>query len=303
MDATGIFGSVVVAMVTPFTQDGVLDLAGAERVAAHLADTGCDGILVSGTTGESPTTHSAEKVALIRAVRSATGGRVKVMAGAGSNHTDHAVRMAEQAAAAGADSLLVVSPYYNRPSQDGVAAHIETVASATDLPVMVYDIPGRTGVAIGPEASARIARHPNVLAFKDATGNAVAGCRRGLEVGMAVYSGDDALNLSFLTHGGVGVVSVVGHVAADRYRRMVDALAADAEGRSGLAEALAIHNELAGLNDAIMGTGQGAVLAKTAMAELGVLEGAHFRLPLVPATNEQVAALVGALRSLGYSAR
>nr|NLD41525.1 4-hydroxy-tetrahydrodipicolinate synthase [Actinomycetales bacterium] len=245
MDARAHFGNVIVAMVTPFTADGEVDLAAAERVATHLVDSGCDGVLVSGTTGESPTTHSGEKVDLIRVVRSAVGDRAKVMAGAGSNHTDHAVRMAEQAAEAGADSVLVVSPYYNRPSQEGVAAHIEAVASAADLPVMVYDIPGRTGVAVGPECSARIARHPNVVAFKDATGNPVAGSRRGREVEMAVYSGDDALNLSFLAHGAVGVVSVVGHVAADRYRRMVDAMTPDEGGRVDLATALALHNELA----------------------------------------------------------
>ncbi|HZK04825.1 MAG TPA: 4-hydroxy-tetrahydrodipicolinate synthase [Actinomycetaceae bacterium] len=301
MDARAQFGTVIVAMVTPFKANGELDLEAAQRVATHLVDTGCDGVLVSGTTGESPTTHSDEKVALIRAVKSAVGDRAKVMAGAGSNHTDHAVRMAAQAQDAGADSLLVVSPYYNRPSQDGVAAHIEAVASAADLPVMVYDIPGRTGVAVGPEASARLAKHANIVAFKDATGNAVAGCRRGRELGMAVYSGDDGLNLSFLAHGGVGMVSVVGHVAADRYRRMVDAMRPDDDGNVNLGEALAIHNEVAPLNDAIMGGGQGAVLAKTAMAELGVIDEAHFRLPIVGATEPQVEALRAALRQLEYA--
>lgn len=301
MDARALFGNVIVAMVTPFTKDGEVDLEAAQRVATHLVDSGCDGVLVSGTTGEAPTTHSGEKVALIQAVRSAVGDRAKIMAGAGSNHTDHAARMAEQAAAAGADSILVVSPYYNRPSQEGVAAHIETVASAADLPVMVYDIPGRTGVAIGPECSERISRHPNIVAFKDATGNPVAGGRRGTQVGMAVYSGDDALNLSFLAHGGVGCVSVVGHVAADRYRRMVDAMTPDANGSVNLAEALAVHNELLPLTDAVMGTGQGAVMAKAAMVELGVLEEAHYRLPVVPATDEWLAGLRTAMGALGYT--
>ncbi|MDO5495376.1 MAG: 4-hydroxy-tetrahydrodipicolinate synthase [bacterium] len=301
MDARALFGNVIVAMVTPFTKDGEVDLGAAQRVATHLVDTGCDGVLVSGTTGESPTTHSGEKVALIEAVREAVGDRARIMAGAGSNHTDHAIRMAEQAAEAGADSVLIVSPYYNRPSQDGVAAHIEAVASASDLPAMIYDIPGRTGVAIGPEASARIARHPNVIAFKDATGNPVAGCQRSAQVGMATFSGDDGLNLSFLAHGGVGVVSVVGHVAADRYRRMVDAMTPNEEGLVNLAEALAIHNELAELNDSIMGTGQGAVMAKAAMVELGVLEEVHYRLPLVPAPEEWLARMRAAMGALGYA--
>lgn len=295
MDARSAFGTVLTAMVTPFHADGSMDLDSAARLADHLVTAGCDGLVVSGTTGESPTTHGPEKADLVRAVVGAVGGRAKVVAGAGSNDTAHAVRMAECAAEAGADALLVVSPYYNRPSQEGVAVHIETVASATDLPVMLYDIPGRTGVAIGPEASARLARHPNVLAVKDATGNAVAGCRRGRETGLATYSGDDPLNLSFLTHGAVGVVSVVGHVAADRYRRMVDAVAA-----SDLAGALAVHDELLPLVDAIMGTGQGAVLAKYAVHELGLIGTAHLRLPLVPPTDGQRTALLAAMRALGY---
>ncbi|MGM0385871.1 MAG: 4-hydroxy-tetrahydrodipicolinate synthase [Actinomycetota bacterium] len=295
MDARATFGTVLTAMVTPFHADGSMDLDSAARLADHLVAAGCDGLVVSGTTGESPTTHGPEKVDLVRAVVGAVGGRAKVVAGAGSNDTAHAVRMAECAADAGADALLVVSPYYNRPSQEGVAVHIETVASATDLPVLLYDIPGRTGVAIGPAASARLARHPNILAVKDAAGNAVAGCRRGRETGLAVYSGDDPLNLSFLTHGAVGVVSVVGHVAADRYRRMVDAVAA-----SDLAGALAVHDELAPLVDAIMGTGQGAVLAKYAVHELGLIRTARLRLPLVPPTDEQRTALLAAMRALGH---
>lgn len=295
MDARATFGTVLTAMVTPFHADGSMDLDSAARLADHLVTMGCDGIVVSGTTGESPTTHSPEKVDLIRAVAGAVGDRAKVVAGAGSNDTAHAVRMAECAAAAGADALLVVTPYYNRPSQDGIAVHIETVASSTDLPVMLYDIPGRTGAALGPAASARLARHPNILALKDAAGNAVAGCRRGLETGLAVYSGDDPLNLSFLTHGAVGVVSVVGHVAADRYRRMVDAVAA-----SDLATALAVHNELLPLVDAIMGTGQGAVLAKHAVYELGLIATDALRLPLVPGTGEERTALRSAMRDLGY---
>ncbi len=294
MDPRALFGTVLTAMVTPFHRDGSLDLDSAQRLADHLVAEGCDGLVVSGTTGESPTTHGPEKADLVRAVVEAVGGRARVVAGAGSNDTAHAVRMAECAAEAGAHALLVVSPYYNRPSQDGVATHIETIASATDLPVMVYDIPGRTGVAIGPACSARIARHPNVVAVKDATGNAVAGCRRGQETGLAVYSGDDALNLSFLVHGAVGVVSVVGHVAARHYRRMVDAVAA-----SDLPAALALHNRLLPVVDAVMGGGQGAVMAKLAAHELGVIATPTLRLPLVPATAEQRDQLLAALATLG----
>lgn len=295
MDARALFGTVITAMVTPFHEDGSMDLDSAQSMASHLVDAGCDGILVSGTTGESPTTHSPEKEALIRAVVEAVGDRAQVTAGAGSNDSAHAVRMAESAASAGADALLVVSPYYNRPSQDGVAAHIEEVASSTDLPVMVYDIPGRTGVAIGPACSARIARHPNVVAVKDATGNHVAGTRRGVDLDLAIYSGDDGLNLSFLAHGAVGVVSVVAHAAADRYRRMVDAVAA-----GDLATAREVHFELLPLLDAMMGGGQGAVMAKVAAHELGAIATPALRLPLVPAPQAERDALVAAMRSLGY---
>lgn len=303
MDVRPLFGTLLTAMVTPFNADGSVDLDGAQKVAVHLVDQGCDGVLVSGTTGESPTTHTAEKVDLVRAVKEAVGDRAKVMAGAGSNHTDHAIRIAQHSAEAGADSLLVVSPYYNRPSQDGVASHIEAIASSTDLPVMVYDIPGRTGVPIGPECSARIARHPNVLAVKDATGNAVAGARRGAETGLAIYSGDDGLTLAFMAHGAVGLVSVVGHVAADRYRRMIDAMTPNSDGWADLATAIRLHEELTPLVDSIMGTGQGAVMAKAAMVELGVLAEAHYRLPVVPATDAWRESMRAAMSSLGYATR
>ena len=294
MSAREIFGTVILAMVTPFHEDGSLDLDSAQRLATALVDGGCDGILVSGTTGESPTTHGPEKADLVRAVREAVGGRAKVMAGAGSNDTAHAVRMAQAAAEAGADSLLVVSPYYNRPSQDGVAAHIETIASSTDLPVMVYDIPGRTGVAIGPACSARIAKHPNIVAFKDATGDPIGGTRRGREVGMEVYSGDDGATLAFLAHGGVGIVSVCGHAIPEIYREIVDAVAA-----SDLATALAAHNRAERVVEAIMGTGQGAVMAKLAAYLLGHIETPTLRLPLVPAPDEWRENLVTELRALG----
>lgn len=294
MDAREIFGTVIPAMVTPFHEDGSIDLDSAQRLAVALVDGGCDGILVSGTTGESPTTHGPEKEQLVRAVSEAVGDRAKVMAGAGSNDTAHAVRMAKAAAAAGADSLLIVSPYYNRPSQDGVAAHIETIASSTDLPVMVYDIPGRTGVAIGPECSAQIAKHPNILAFKDATGDPIGGARRGRDVGMAVYSGDDGATLGFLAHGGVGVVSVCAHAIPEIYREMVDAVAA-----GDLPTALAAHVRAEGIEAAIMGTGQGAVMAKLAAHLLGQIETPTLRLPLVPATDAWRDALVAELKALG----
>lgn len=294
-EARAIFGSVIPAMVTPFAEDGSIDFDAAARLADHLVGQGCDGILLSGTTGESPTTHTPEKNELIRVVKEAVGDRARIMAGAGSNDTKHAVRIGEQAVESGADSLLVVSPYYNKPSQEGIAAHILAVADAGGVPVMVYDIPGRTGVKIGPECSEQIAEHPQIVAFKEATGDVVGGIARGRATGTAVYSGDDALNLGFLTHGGAGVVSVVAHVAADRYRAMVDALDA-----GDLARAAEIHHEVLPLVDAVMGEGLGAVMAKTAVALQGHLPAASFRLPLTAATSAQVARLRSAMEALNY---
>lgn len=292
--ARKIFGSVIPAMVTPFTKDGIDEEAMAS-LAKHLVKHGCDGLLISGTTGESPTTYSPEKIRLIEVVRQAVGPDVPLMAGAGSNDTAHACRMAEQAAQAGANSLLVVTPYYNKPSQAGIVAHIRAVADAGGLPVMVYDIPGRCGVSVSEQAANELATHELVVAYKDATGDVVGGAKRGQVTNSAVFSGDDALNLGFLAHGGAGCVSVVAHVAADRYRQMVDALDA-----GDLATARQVHHEVLPLVEAIMGTGQGAVMVKTALEMQGVIPSARLRLPLVAATDEQVAKMRAEMEKLGY---
>src|ERR687885_1275287 len=215
------FGAVLTAMVTPFDPQGGLDLDAAQRLAMHLVDHGNDGLVLSGTTGESPTTTDAEKEALLRAVLEAVGDRATVLAGVGTNDTAHTIELAEQAAKAGAHGLLVVSPYYNKPPTEGLVAHFTAVADATDLPVMVYDIPGRTGVRIGTPALLRLAAHPRIVAVKEATGDLFAGSQVMAESGLAFYSGDDALNLAWLTHGATGVISVVSHVAAAEYAEMV----------------------------------------------------------------------------------
>lgn len=282
-------------MVTPFKADGSLDLDAAQTLADHLVAKGCDGILLSGTTGESPTTHTPEKNDLIRVVKDAVGDRAKIMAGAGSNDTKHAARIGAQAVEAGADSLLIVSPYYNKPSQAGIAAHIVEIAKAGDVPVMVYDIPGRTGVKIGPEASEIIAADPRIIAVKDATGDVVGGIARGRKHDLAIYSGDDALNFSFGALGGAGFVSVVAHAAPDRYRAMADALEA-----GDVKKAAELHHKLLPLVEAVMGEGLGAVMAKTAVALQGIIPSATFRLPLLPATDEQVAKLRSAMEALNY---
>ncbi len=216
------FGSVSVAMVTPFKEGGSLDVDSAVELANKLVSDGCDALLLNGTTGESPTTHQPEKDDLVREVVNAVGDRAFVYAGAGSNDTAHAVRIARGAQAQGAKGLLIVAPYYNRPSQEGVYQHILAVTEAVDLPVMLYDIPGRTGVKIAPDTLARLAEHPRIVAVKDATGDVPAGFEKMTRTGLAYYSGDDALNFAWLAHGAAGVVSVAGHVIADRLRALVD---------------------------------------------------------------------------------
>src|SRR5690606_29591875 len=259
------FGSVSVAMVTPMHPDGSIDIDSSRRLATHLVDSGCDALVVNGTTGESPTTHTPEKDQLISAVVDEVGDRAMVVAGAGSNDTAHAVRIAESAHRAGAHGLLVVTPYYNRPSQEGVYRHMLAIVESTPLPVMLYDIPGRTGVAIGDETLDRLAEHPQVRAVKDATGDGPPGLGRMRPTGLEFYSGDDTLNLAWLVHGAAGVVSVVGHLVAGSYAAMVSAV-----DDGDLETARDISARLAPVCDAIMGGGQGAVMAKAALQLQGV---------------------------------
>jgi 4-hydroxy-tetrahydrodipicolinate synthase len=195
------FGSLLTAMVTPMAPDGSVDLPAAAALAEHLVAHGHDGLVLNGTTGEAPTTHTPEKADLIRAVVEAVGDRALVLAGAGSNDTAHAVRMAEQAAEAGAHGLLVVTPYYSRPSQEGIYQHTVAVADATDLPVMLYDVPARTVVRYTPATLQRLAEHPSIVAVKDATGDVQAALRLIAATGLAWYSGDDGLLLGFLSSG------------------------------------------------------------------------------------------------------
>jgi 4-hydroxy-tetrahydrodipicolinate synthase len=281
-------------MVTAFAEDGSVDLDATARVAVHLADNGHDGVVVSGTTGEAPTTTNEEDGRLLRAVIDAVGDRITVIAGVGTNNTAHSVELAEQAAKLGADGLLLVTPYYNKPSQEGVAAHFEAVANASDLPVMLYDIPGRSGVQISEETFRRVARHDRIVAVKDAVGDLFRGVRIMQETGLAFYSGDDLLNLGWLTHGACGIVSVVGHVAGNEYAAMVSALEA-----GDLTEALAIYRRLVPVIDAIMNKAPGATTAKAAMQLLGVLDNRTMRLPLVAAGDDLVAQLRTELTNAG----
>lgn len=288
------FGAVLTAMVTPFAPDGAVDLDAAQALASHLVDHGHDGLVVSGTTGEAPTTTDAEKEALLRAVLEAVGDRAHVVAGVGTNDTRHTVELAQEAAKAGAHGLLVVTPYYNKPPVAGIVAHFTTVADATDLPVMVYDIPGRTGVRITTPGLLAIAAHERIVAVKDATGDLFAGSDVMSRTDLVYYSGDDALNLAWLAHGAAGVVSVVGHVAGPQYEEMVRA--ADA---GDLAAARAVHDRLLPAVTAIMTRTQGAIMVKAALELQGVLANRVMRLPLVAATDAEVDALRTDLAAAG----
>jgi 4-hydroxy-tetrahydrodipicolinate synthase len=288
------FGRVLTAMVTPFKADGSVDLDGAARVATHLADHGNDGIVVSGTTGEGPTTTIPEDGEILRAVIGAVGERCSVVAGIGTNDTAHSVELARQAERAGADGALLVSPYYSKPSQEGLAAHFETVAAASELRIMLYDIPGRTGVTIAPETFARVAEDEKFVAVKDAVGDLFRGVRIMQETGLSYYSGDDVLNLGWLTHGAAGIVSVVGHVAGEQYADMVARVdAGDIDG------ALKDYVELIPVVDAIMGQAPGVMTAKAAMQLLGVHDNRAVRLPLVEADDALVDVVRAALTEAG----
>jgi 4-hydroxy-tetrahydrodipicolinate synthase len=277
------FGTVLTAMVTPFTPDGSkIDFAAAAALANDLVDLGNNGLVVNGTTGESPTTDEHEKLELLKVVLDAVGNRAKVVAGAGSNDTAHSILLAKDAQKAGAHGLLVVTPYYNKPPQAGIYAHMVAVADATDLPVMIYDIPGRTGVAISNETMLQLSQHPKIMANKDAKGDLWAASQIMAQSDLAYYSGDDPLNLALLAIGAVGVVSVTGHIVADRHKLMVEAMQ-----NNDVNTAREINRSLVPITEGIMTRAGGAIMVKAALDQLGRTGGGSLRLPLIPATDDQ----------------
>ena len=284
MSTQAPFGRLITAMITPFAKDGSIDWDGVAKLATHLADHGHDAIAVNGTTGEAPTTKSSEKLEIIKVVKSTVGSRVKVLSGAGDNETSYTVEQAKRSADAGADGLLIVTPYYNKPPQAGIEAHFKAVAGATDLPIMMYDIPGRTGVEIESDTIVRLFDLPNIVALKDAKGNLAATSDVIARCGIPVYSGDDILNLPFLSIGAVGFVSVCGHTVGSELKAMLDAWFA-----GDTARALEIHQKLVPVFKGTFKT-QGAILTKAAMNLMG-LPGGTTRLPLVDATPAQIATL------------
>jgi 4-hydroxy-tetrahydrodipicolinate synthase len=278
------FGRILTAMITPFTEDGALDVDGAQALATHLVDAGNDGLVINGTTGESPTTSDAEKELLLRAVVEAVGDRAHVVAGVGTNDTHHTVELVQKAEKAGVTGLLVVTPYYNKPPQSGLLHHFRTTADATGLPVILYDIPGRTGVPIATETIVRLAEHDRIVAVKDAKDDLAATSWVLARTDLAYYSGSDMLNLPLLSVGAVGFVSVVGHVVAGRLRELAESFSAGDVGR-----ALAIHRALLPVYTGIFRT-QGVILAKAALRLLG-LPGGPVRPPLPDATEAEIAQL------------
>jgi 4-hydroxy-tetrahydrodipicolinate synthase len=286
-DARTLFGRVLSAMVTPFHPDGSLDLAGAQRLAAHLVDeAGNDGLVISGTTGEAPTTSDEEKDRLLRAVLEAVGDRARVIAGTGTNDTQHTVHLTQHAEKAGAHGVLLVTPYYNKPPQAGLIRHFTAAADATVLPVMLYDIPGRTGTPIETDTLARLAEHPGIVAVKDAKGDLFATQQVLARTDLAVYCGDDALNLPMLAVGAVGVVSVVSQATGRRYADLVHAVEA-----GDLAAARRINERQLPAVRGIMTRTQGAIMAKAALELQGLIASRTVRAPLVEATGEQLAVL------------
>ena len=290
------FGRVLTAMVTPFTPDGQVDLKAAQALASRLVDDGNDGLVVSGTTGESPTTTGEEDARLLSAVLEAVGDRATVVAGVGTNDTRHSVELAQQARKAGAHGLLLVTPYYNKPPQSGIVLHVNQVAQAgEDVPVMLYDIPGRTGLQIAESTYEQLVENPLVVAMKDAVGDLERGAWLMEQTGLKIYSGDDALNLGWLAVGASGVVSVVGHVAGGAYAEMVRAVDA-----GDLATARAVNTRLLPLVRAIMTHTQGVIAAKAALQLLGAIEHRTVRAPLPEATDAEVAMVRDALVATGY---
>lgn len=289
-DVTAQLGTVLTAMATPFKPDGTLDTDAAARLATRLIDSGCDGLVLSGTTGESPTTTDGEKLTLLRAVLEAVGDRARIIAGAGTYDTAHSIELARASEGEGAHGLLVVTPYYSRPPQSGLIKHFTAIADATPLPVVLYDIPPRSAIPIEWDTIRTLASHPNIVAIKDAKGDLHGGGQIIAETGLAYYSGDDALNLPWLAVGAVGFISVWGHMAASQLRDMLSAF------NSGdVATARKINVTLGPLAAAQARLG-GVTLAKEGLRLQG-FEAGDPRLPQVPATPEQIDALAADMRA------
>jgi 4-hydroxy-tetrahydrodipicolinate synthase len=302
MSHKNIFGQTLVALVTPMTADGEVDWADTEKLIDYVITNGADGVVVTGTTGETSTLTDAEKIKLVEVGKSVSGGRAKIITGGGSNETAHAMQLYKASEKAGADGIMIVTPYYNKPTQAGVLTHFRMVADSTDLPVILYDIPGRTGVAISHDTFHRASKHPNIVAVKDAKGDLAQATRIMNETGLFYFSGDDSNLLPHLSIGAVGCISVTANIAPAAYRELIDAA-----NRNDFHHALKVHNSLDPLQRAAMTHVPGTVAAKYILNGLGVISSPRVRLPLVGPEDAEAARieadidLVGAVTGLSFS--
>ncbi|KKD03459.1 4-hydroxy-tetrahydrodipicolinate synthase [Streptomyces sp. WM6386] len=287
------FGRALCAMITPFTEGGTLDLDGAQRLAERLVAEGCDGLVLSGTTGESPTTTDAEKAQLVRAVREAVGERASVVAGVGTFDTRHTVELSLEAERAGADGLLVVSPYYSKPPQEAIEAHFRQIADSTGLPIALYDIPGRTGTRIEPDTMIRLAEHPRIIAVKDCSYDFLAAQKVIARTELAYYAGCDEHNLALYAVGGAGYVSTVANVVPAQLRAVLDLFDA-----GDTAKAARLQQRATPLIELTMSAGlPGTVTVKALLNDLGLPAG-PVRAPLLPAGRDAVDGLRAAYEEL-----
>ncbi|MEY4425148.1 MAG: hypothetical protein RJB56_775 [Actinomycetota bacterium] len=301
MSHKNIFGQTLVALVTPMNADGEVDWADTEKLIDYVISNGADGVVVTGTTGETSTLTDAEKIKLVEVGKSVSGGRAKIITGGGSNETAHAMQLYKASEKAGADGIMVVTPYYNKPTQAGVLTHFRMVADSTDLPVILYDIPGRAGIAISQDTFHRAAKHPNIIAVKDAKGDLAQATRIMNETGLIYFSGDDSNILPHLAIGATGCISVTANIAPAAYRELIDAA-----NRNDFHHALSVHNSLDPLQRAAMTHVPGTVAAKYILNGLGVISSPRVRLPLVGPEDAEAARieadidLVGAITGLSF---
>ena len=287
------FGRLLTAMVTPFLDNGEVDYAEVKRLAVHLIENGNDSIVVCGTTAETPTLTHEEKVNIVKTVKEAVGERAKIVVGTGTNCTRTTIEATKEMEALGADGILVVEPYYNKPSQEGMYQHFKAVAEATSLPIILYNIPGRCGVNMTPELIARLAQIPNIVAVKEAGGSVeqVSKIRTLVPDDFVIYSGDDSLTLPMMSVGAYGVISVAAHVAGKEIRAMIDAYVA-----GNVAEAAQWHKKLYPIFKSLFITAN-PVPVKYALSQVGFGNG-KVRLPLVEANDSEKAIVFQTMKDL-----
>ena len=293
-DHKELFGQVLVALVTPMTSEGEVDWAATERHIDYVISNGADGVVVTGTTGETSTLTDPEKIQLVQVGKSVSAGRAKIITGGGSNETAHAMQLNKLSEKAGADGVMIVTPYYNKPTQAGVLTHFRMIADATDLPVILYDIPGRAGSAIAYETFLRAAKHPNIVAVKDAKGDFAQASRIMNETDLIYFSGDDPNVLAHLAIGATGLIGVTANIAPKAYREMVDAT-----NRNDFNHALTVHNALEPLVRSAMTHVPGTVSSKYILHGLGLIDSPRVRLPLVGPEESEAARIEADIDKVG----